>query len=155
MSLTATRSRPAKTPHLGKAERPQALAIEIDKAQAAAARHHAGRQRIVAEARAAEMRRDGADVRDGIDLDPQQHEPHTVRARELEWHLREPQEAGRVARLAEAVDECGLDQIEVGLGRLPWVGGRVVAMRHMPLHWLAAGNDVVVPWACGRQSAAA
>src|SRR5215510_1094869 len=94
-----------KAPHLGKAERAQALAVEIDKAQAAAARHHARRQRIVAEARAAEMRRDGADIRDGIDLDPQQHESRAVGSRELEWHLGEPQEARGVARLAKAIGE--------------------------------------------------
>src|SRR5262249_38091113 len=64
-------------------------------------------------------------------------EPCAVRRRRLERHLGKAQEAGRVGRAGEGLDERGLDQVEVVLGVVMVAGTvrfRRIEVRTLPLH---------------------
>ena len=111
-----------KLAHGGESEGARRGAVEIDETEAAALGRHLGGKRVVAERAAAEMGGDAADVGDLIGLDAEEDEAAPVGCLCLEGHAGEAEEAGRVARRQEGLDEGGLDQVEVGLA------GRIVAM---------------------------
>jgi hypothetical protein len=60
--------------HVGECQRAQLVAVKINEAQAPPMRNQAGRQRIVAERAAAEVRREAADIGKRVDFDAQQIE---------------------------------------------------------------------------------
>src|SRR5260363_51745 len=134
-------------PQLRIGERRQPGAIEIDEAQTTPAGDEVRRQRIVAEGAAAKMRRQASHIGERIDLDTQQLEARTV-AQDLERNAREPQEAGRIGRGDEAVDESGFDLVEIRLDHRDRPGA-LRLMRRLPLHGRAAVR-MVMPWAVRR-----
>ena len=76
---------------------------------------------------------DAADVGDRVRLDAEQHEPGAVGRLRLERHPGEAEEAGRIARRQEGLDEGGLDQVEVGLAVVVRMRRRIGEMRRLPL----------------------
>jgi len=101
---------------LGVAQIAQIDTVEIRETQPAALRDEIRRQRIVAEGPAAEMRRQAADIGQRVDLDPEQSQGRLADL-QLEWHPRQPQEAGGIAGGKKAVDKGLLDLVEIGLDR--------------------------------------
>src|SRR5450755_562273 len=124
-------------------QRPQASAVEIDKAQPSPPRDKIRRQGIVAEGAAAEMRRQAADIGQRVDLDPQQFQAG-IAGYDLKWNARQAQEAGRVRRGDEPIDKGGFDLVEIGFRRNR-ARGAVRLVRRLPLHRGALAMRMIVP----------
>ncbi len=62
------------------------------------------------------MRRQAADICQRVDLDPQQLQASVV-DRHFKGHARQTQETGGIGSAKKAVDEGGLDFVEIGLRR--------------------------------------
>lgn len=126
-----------KRTRLGERQADGPLPVLIDEAEALPPRDHLRRQRIVAERRAADTRRDCADVGRLLELDAKQPQHAPVGMPAHKGNLREPQKARRVRRLRKILREARLDQVEIGLGNARRLI-RVV-MRLLPLRYLRRG----------------
>lgn len=104
-------------------------------------RNQAGRQRIVAERAAAEVRRQAADIGERVDFDAQQIEFGAVGGDNLERDAAEAEKAHRIGRVDEAVDERRLDLVEIGLSRCR--GLLPGAVRRLPLRHRTMGRAIV------------
>src|SRR6266700_2288623 len=134
------RSPALRRAHIGECQRAQFFAIKINETQAPPLRHHAGRQRIVAERAAAEMRRQAADIGERVDFDTQQMESCAVGGDHFERDAAKAQKAHRIGRVDEAVDERRLDLVEIGLRRRRLLPG---VMRRLPLRQRTVGRVIV------------
>jgi hypothetical protein len=114
-----------------------ALPVLIGEAQALARGDHLRGEGIVAQALAADMRRDAADIRRLFVFDPEQPQRATVGDATHKGDARQAQEARRVGGLREVLREARLDQIEVRLRHI--VMRVLVAVWLLPLRHLRRG----------------
>jgi len=120
------------------------IPVEINKTQPATAGDMRGGKGVVSEGLAAKMRHDRAHVGDKFGFHPQQRKLPAVCKIDLEGNMREAQEAGRVGRCREALNERRLDEINIRLGAIVICVQWLAAMGGLPLRHLSRRTLMVM-----------